>query len=87
MQTKAELAGDHYVVNGSKLYITNGAVADVCLLYAKTQKGLQIFDQIANSSNEDESDHESFDRMMKDLENMMQRTEYFPSLGCSVTTC
>lgn len=39
MQTKAELDGDHYVVNGSKLYITNGAVADVCLLYAKTQKG------------------------------------------------
>ena len=39
MQTRADLDGDHYVINGAKLYITNGAVADVCLLYAKTQKG------------------------------------------------
>ena len=38
MRTRAELDGDHYVINGSKLYITNGPVADVCLLYAKTQK-------------------------------------------------
>lgn len=39
MRTRAELKGDHYVVNGAKLYITNGPVADVCLLYAKTQQG------------------------------------------------
>lgn len=39
MRTRAELKGDHYVVNGSKLYITNGPVADVCLLYAKSQPG------------------------------------------------
>ena len=39
MRTRAELDGDHYVINGSKLYITNGPVADVCLLYAKTQQG------------------------------------------------
>ena len=38
MRTRAELDGDHYVINGSKLYITNGPVADVCLLYAKTQR-------------------------------------------------
>ena len=38
MRTRAELDGDHYVINGSKLYITNGPVADVCLLYAKTQQ-------------------------------------------------
>lgn len=31
--------GDHYVINGSKIYITNGPIADVCLLYAKTQPG------------------------------------------------
>ena len=39
MRTKAVRDGDHYVINGSKLYITNGPVADVCLLYAKTQAG------------------------------------------------
>jgi isovaleryl-CoA dehydrogenase len=30
--------GDHYVLNGTKLYITNGPVADVLLVYAKTDK-------------------------------------------------
>ncbi|MEM6709915.1 MAG: acyl-CoA dehydrogenase family protein [Pseudomonadota bacterium] len=39
MRTRAERKGDDYVINGSKLYITNGPVADVCLLYAKTQPG------------------------------------------------
>ena len=48
MRTRAELDGDHYVINGSKLYITNEPVADVCLLYAKTQqdagsKGITAF--------------------------------------------
>lgn len=38
MQTKALKDGDSYVINGTKLYITNGPVADVCLLYAKTQQ-------------------------------------------------
>lgn len=28
--------GDHYVVNGSKIFITNGIVGDLCLLVAKT---------------------------------------------------
>ncbi len=39
MRTKAVRDGDHYVINGSKLYITNGPVADICLLYAKTEQG------------------------------------------------
>ena len=38
MRTRADLDGDHYVINGSKLYITNGPVADICLLYAKTER-------------------------------------------------
>jgi isovaleryl-CoA dehydrogenase len=36
MATTAVRDGDEYVVNGRKLYITNGPVADVCLLYVKT---------------------------------------------------
>ncbi len=36
MRTSARRQGDHYLLNGSKLYITNGPVADVLLVYAKT---------------------------------------------------
>ena len=39
MSTTAVRDGDTYVVNGAKLYITNGPVADVCLFYAKTTPG------------------------------------------------
>ena len=41
MATTARRDGDHYVLNGRKLYITNGPVAEVLLVYAKTdrQKG------------------------------------------------
>ena len=38
MATTARREGDHYVLNGSKLYITNGPVADILLIYAKTDK-------------------------------------------------
>jgi isovaleryl-CoA dehydrogenase len=43
MRTTATVAGDHYLLNGTKMYITNGPVADVVLLYAKTdlQRGAQ----------------------------------------------
>ncbi len=36
MRTIARRQGEHYLLNGSKLYITNGPVADVLLVYAKT---------------------------------------------------
>jgi isovaleryl-CoA dehydrogenase len=38
MRTTARREGDHYVLNGGKIYITNGPVADVLLVYAKTDK-------------------------------------------------
>ncbi|MGB0920406.1 MAG: acyl-CoA dehydrogenase family protein [Alphaproteobacteria bacterium] len=38
MATTATLDGDHYVLNGTKLFITNGPIADVLLVYAKTDK-------------------------------------------------
>jgi isovaleryl-CoA dehydrogenase len=36
MRTRAEKKGDRYVLNGSKMWITNGPVADTIVVYAKT---------------------------------------------------
>jgi isovaleryl-CoA dehydrogenase len=36
MTTTARRDGDHYLVSGRKLYITNGSIADFVLVYAKT---------------------------------------------------
>src|ERR1700684_956988 len=35
MATRAEKKGDRYVINGSKMWITNGPVADTLVVYAK----------------------------------------------------
>ncbi len=48
MATVAKRDGDDYVLNGRKLFITNGPVADVLLVYAKTapekkQHGISAF--------------------------------------------
>lgn len=48
MQLKAEKKGDKYILNGSKMWITNGPSADVCIVYAKTDmnaghKGISTF--------------------------------------------
>jgi isovaleryl-CoA dehydrogenase len=36
MTTKAVKKGDKYILNGTKMWITNGSIADFFLLYAKT---------------------------------------------------
>jgi isovaleryl-CoA dehydrogenase len=36
MRTRAERTGDRYIINGSKMWITNGPGADVLVVYAKT---------------------------------------------------
>ena len=38
MNTTATKDGDNFLINGSKIYITNGPIADICVLYAKTDK-------------------------------------------------
>lgn len=48
MRTTARKDGDHYVLNGSKIFITNGPIADIVLVYAKTSpekgaKGISAF--------------------------------------------
>lgn len=39
MKTRARKQGDHYVLNGTKMWITNGSVADVAVVWAKTDDG------------------------------------------------
>ena len=48
MKTTAKKEGKNYILNGSKTYITNGAIADIILVYAKTDtkksnKGISAF--------------------------------------------
>src|ERR1035441_5312580 len=38
MRTRADKKGDRYVLNGSKMWITNGPVADSLVVYAKTDR-------------------------------------------------
>jgi isovaleryl-CoA dehydrogenase len=48
MRTRAEKKGDRYILNGGKMWITNGPTADVIVVYAKTdpeahQRGITAF--------------------------------------------
>jgi isovaleryl-CoA dehydrogenase len=44
MRLKAERRGDHYLLNGNKMWITNGPDADVLVVYAKTSdRGISAF--------------------------------------------
>ncbi|HUD88389.1 MAG TPA: isovaleryl-CoA dehydrogenase [Xanthobacteraceae bacterium] len=38
MRTRADRKGDRYILNGSKMWITNGPVADTFVVYAKTDR-------------------------------------------------
>ncbi len=39
MRTRAKKSGDGYVLNGSKMWITNGSIADVAVVWAKVDDG------------------------------------------------
>jgi alkylation response protein AidB-like acyl-CoA dehydrogenase len=48
LKSRAVKTGDHYVINGSKVFITNGGEADVYIVFAKTNpelgsKGISAF--------------------------------------------
>ncbi|MGM0830772.1 MAG: acyl-CoA dehydrogenase [Bacillota bacterium] len=48
MKTTARIEGDHYVLNGSKIFITNGGIADTYIVFALTdpsqrQRGTSAF--------------------------------------------
>jgi isovaleryl-CoA dehydrogenase len=38
MRTRADRKGDRYILNGSKMWITNGPVAETLIVYAKTDR-------------------------------------------------
>ena len=38
MRTRADKKGDRYILNGSKMWITNGPDADVLVIYAKRNR-------------------------------------------------
>ncbi|MCX6429605.1 MAG: acyl-CoA dehydrogenase family protein [Actinobacteria bacterium] len=43
MTTSAKKDGADWVINGSKMWITNGSVADVAVIWAKTDEGIRGF--------------------------------------------
>jgi butyryl-CoA dehydrogenase len=47
IRTKAELEGDEYIINGNKLFITSGSIADTLTVFARTgedpTRGLSTF--------------------------------------------
>jgi glutaryl-CoA dehydrogenase len=43
MRTFARRDGDDWVINGSKMWITNGSIADVAIVWAATDEGIRGF--------------------------------------------
>jgi glutaryl-CoA dehydrogenase len=43
MRTRARLDGTDWVLNGSKMWITNGSIADVAVVWAQTDEGIRGF--------------------------------------------
>jgi glutaryl-CoA dehydrogenase len=43
MKTHAKKRGKDWVINGSKMWITNGAIADVAVVWAMTEEGIRGF--------------------------------------------
>lgn len=43
MKTHAKRDGDDWIINGSKMWITNGSVADIAVVWAKTEDGIMGF--------------------------------------------
>ncbi len=43
MKTHAKRRGKDWVINGAKMWITNGAIADLCVVWAQTDDGIRGF--------------------------------------------
>jgi glutaryl-CoA dehydrogenase len=40
MLTRAKKDGDNWIINGSKMWITNGSIADIAVVWAKDEEGI-----------------------------------------------
>jgi len=66
MRTRAERRGDRYVLNGTKMWITNGPVAETLVVYAKTDpaagpRGITAF--IVEKGMKGFSTHQKLDKL------------------------
>jgi len=66
MRTRAEWRGDRYLLNGSKMWITNGTVAETLVVYAKTDpdagsRGITAF--IVEKGMKGFSTHQKLDKL------------------------
>lgn len=43
MRTNARRDGDFYILNGTKMWITNGGIADLAVVWARTEEGVRGF--------------------------------------------
>ncbi|VAW47741.1 Glutaryl-CoA dehydrogenase [hydrothermal vent metagenome] len=43
MKTNAKRGGDDWIINGSKMWITNGSIANIAIVWAQTEDGIQGF--------------------------------------------
>ncbi len=43
MLTRAVADGDHWILNGEKTWITNGSIADIAVIWARTPEGIRGF--------------------------------------------
>ncbi len=43
MRTNARRDGDSYILNGSKMWITNGSIADIAVVWARAEDGIRGF--------------------------------------------
>jgi alkylation response protein AidB-like acyl-CoA dehydrogenase len=43
LRTKAHLDGNEWVINGEKMWITNGGIADIVSVFARTERGITGF--------------------------------------------
>lgn len=49
MQTSAHIEGDHYILNGTKTWISNGGIADIYCVFARTAPGQKRADGTVGS--------------------------------------
>lgn len=50
ISARAVKQGDHYLLNGTKVFVTNGGEADIYITFAKTAKGMSCFIVEKNTS-------------------------------------